>query len=94
MAPEVFSADGYGIAADIWSLGCVIHATMTGQSPYPTFDTLPSASGGPVTFPSARLEYNGVSKLGIEFVKYLVAVDVKTRPTAARALKHNWFCRV
>ncbi|KAJ0406761.1 hypothetical protein ATCC90586_009410 [Pythium insidiosum] len=38
IAPEVLAAEGstaaYGQAADIWSLGCVLHALLLGQPPF------------------------------------------------------------
>lgn len=95
MAPEVVytTSSGYDLKADIWSLGCVIFATLTGRSPYNS-DKLPKPYGNDGAFPSDLLEYHEVSELGIEFIKSLVRVDSKARPTAQSALGHRWLLGV
>lgn len=95
MAPEVFNEtdDGYGLKADIWSLGCVIFATLTGRSPYIS-EKLPKPTGNDDAFPSDLLQYHEVSELGIQFIKGLVKVDPNARPSAKMALTHRWLLGV
>lgn len=73
-------------SADLWSVGCVIFATLTGHSPYPD-NKLVATDGG---FPRDMLEYNEVSDLGIEFIMSLVKVVSKERLSAGAALEHKW----
>lgn len=96
MAPEIFGPEGgeYGPKVDIWSLGCVIFATLAGESPYPTPEELPKPTGDDARFPTKKLERNGVSVLGIEFIKGLVQVKADMRPTANKALDHRWLLGV
>lgn len=96
MAPEIFVPQGgkYGFKVDIWSLGCVIFATLTGESPYPTPEDLPKPTGDDTGFPTKQLELNGVSALGIKFIKGLVQVKADMRPTANRALDDRWLLGV
>jgi serine/threonine protein kinase len=34
MSPEVLQGDGYGFAADVWSLGCILYELCTLRSPF------------------------------------------------------------
>lgn len=101
-APEV-AADTGGLeqndkrkrfSSDIWSVGCVIFATLAGISPYPMKDSLPKPDGNDDAFPVDLLEYLQVSALGIEFIKSLVQVNWENRPTATMALEHRWLLTV
>eukprot|EP00930_Biecheleria_cincta_P032023 TRINITY_DN22223_c0_g2_i1.p1 TRINITY_DN22223_c0_g2~~TRINITY_DN22223_c0_g2_i1.p1 ORF type:complete len:472 (+),score=83.81 TRINITY_DN22223_c0_g2_i1:39-1418(+) len=38
MAPEVILQTGYGLAADVWSFGCVVLEMVTASSPWGSFD--------------------------------------------------------
>jgi len=38
MAPEVILQTGYGLAADVWSFGCVVLEMVTARSPWGSFD--------------------------------------------------------
>lgn len=78
-------------APDMWSVGCVIFATLTGESPYPNDLPIPENDAG---FPTDILQYHEVSELGINFIKSLVMVDSAKRMTAKTALEHRWLLLV
>ncbi|XP_066839771.1 inactive serine/threonine-protein kinase PLK5-like isoform X3 [Anser cygnoides] len=35
MAPEVVDRKGHGVPSDVWALGCVMYAVLTGSPPFP-----------------------------------------------------------
>lgn len=73
-------------SADLWSVGCVIFATLTGHSPYPDDKLVVNDND----FPREMLEYNEVSDLGIQFIMQLVKVASEERMSAEVALDHPW----
>lgn len=74
------------VMADIWSVGCVVFAMLTGHSPSPGHKLLNDDGD----FPTETLQYNEVSVLGIEFIKKLVKVRRQDRMTALQALDDRW----
>lgn len=103
MAPEVIAqrngktmptpssaTDMLNYAPDLWSVGCLIFATLTGTSPYPD-DIIPDNDK---KFPTEILQYHEVSELGIKFIQSLVKVDRAKRMTAKMALEHRWLLLV
>ena len=38
MAPEVYNGKTYDKSADVYSLGCVLHAMLTGRYPFDDID--------------------------------------------------------
>jgi serine/threonine-protein kinase RCK2 len=34
VAPEVLKKEQYGFSCDIWSLGCIVHALLSGYLPF------------------------------------------------------------
>lgn len=98
--PEVLHAPGrmdeashYDNKADMWSLGCLMHALFTGHSPYQTDESVPRPTQTELPFPAGEKELLGhkkVSDLGIDFITLLVQVDPGRRPTTKVALTHRW----
>lgn len=94
MAPEVHTVDdhghtGYTNAVDIWSLGCVVHKILTGQTPFTTADFWRYVHGL-MTFPMQHLEAQHVSESGVNFIKSLMKKDAGSRPSAGEARKAAW----
>ncbi|BFG37892.1 hypothetical protein CerSpe_241650 [Prunus speciosa] len=86
MSPEVFkankSAQGYGIAADIWSLGCTVLEMLTGTAPDHSCD-------------AERALYSILPKIPVslpthprDFIQRCLKVDPRGRPTATELLNH------
>lgn len=89
-----YDREHFRFSSDIWSVGCVIFATLTGMSPYPTDNLIPKDDRNNNAFRRDLLEYLEVSALGIEFIQSLVEVDWVKRPTARMALEHRWLLLV
>lgn len=99
IAPEVAASQPHGCAADMWSVGCLLHTMLVGHPPKrrggqlrrslgasssPT-DSLPSADGGGV-------DLVGLSTAApldaVDLVSQLLQDDPSRRPTAEAALAH------
>uniref|UniRef100_A0A7S4D2P5 Protein kinase domain-containing protein n=1 Tax=Eutreptiella gymnastica TaxID=73025 RepID=A0A7S4D2P5_9EUGL len=90
MAPEVISTqEGYGTAADIWSVGCTIVEMLTSKPPWPEFHSMWAAiyhianSDGPPDGIPKDLEPDLQDLLDKCFER-----NPKKRATAAELLKH------
>lgn len=88
MAPEVVNRknNGYGLAADIWSLGCTVLEMLTGHLPYSNLD------GMQALFRIGRGERphipNSLSRETEDFIVKCLQVNPADRPTAAELLEH------
>ncbi|XP_027164028.1 mitogen-activated protein kinase kinase kinase 1-like [Coffea eugenioides] len=88
MAPEVVNRKnhGYGLAADIWSLGCTVLEMLTGRIPYSHLE------GMQALFRIGRGERppipNSLSRDAQDFILECLQVNPDARPTAAQLLNH------
>ncbi|KAK1417648.1 hypothetical protein QVD17_26779 [Tagetes erecta] len=88
MAPEVVSRknNGYGLAADIWSLGCTVLEMLTSKIPYSHLE------GMQALFRIGRGELPPIPEtLSLEaqdFIRKCLQVNQDDRPTAAQLLMH------
>ena len=98
MAPEVMKADieeglGFGIAADIWSLGCMVIEMATGKPPFSHLPIMSSPMG--IFRYIIELETPDLSQLFkkppiiYEFVKACLEVDPAQRATAKQLQKYS-----
>ncbi|PFH36526.1 protein kinase (incomplete catalytic triad) [Besnoitia besnoiti] len=79
--PEVVAETSYTTAADMWGLGLVIHALVTGAF-------VPAlASSGHVVDPTSRRAF---SPSFWDFLERCLRRKQKSRMTAAEALRHPW----
>ncbi|KAL3363970.1 hypothetical protein AABB24_012951 [Solanum stoloniferum] len=89
MAPEVVNRKnpGYGLAADIWSLGCTVLEMLTRQFPYSHLENpmqvlFQIGKGEPPAVP------NTLSEDACNFINHCLQVDPSARPTATQLLEH------
>ncbi|KVH93462.1 Protein kinase, ATP binding site-containing protein [Cynara cardunculus var. scolymus] len=93
MAPEVVNRlnNGYGLAADIWSLGCTVLEMLTRKIPYSHLEGLQAL------FRIGRGEAPPVpDTLSVEsqdFIRKCLQVNQNDRPTAAQLLMHPFVKR-
>ncbi|CAJ1963604.1 unnamed protein product [Sphenostylis stenocarpa] len=93
MAPEVVNLRnrGYGLAADIWSLGCTVLEMLTRQPPYSHLEGMQAlfriGSGQPPPVPES------LSRDARDFILKCLQVNPNKRPTAARLLEHPFVKR-
>ncbi|ETV96840.1 CAMK protein kinase [Aphanomyces invadans] len=81
IAPEVMSGKGYGLEADMWSVGVVLYVIMSGYAPSftPNHDLVFNESC-----------WDAVSAGAKDLMGRLLVRNPETRMTAAEALQHPW----
>ncbi|XP_034700949.1 mitogen-activated protein kinase kinase kinase 1-like [Vitis riparia] len=90
-APEVVNAvyrknDCYGLAADIWSLGCTVLEMLTQQHPYPQYEWMQALfriGHGELPFVPDSLSIDAR-----DFILKCLQVNPSDRPTARQLLDH------
>ncbi|KAL3839968.1 hypothetical protein ACJIZ3_024559 [Penstemon smallii] len=91
MAPEVVRSRGYGLPADIWSLGCTVLEMLTRRFPYSNMECMPAL------FRIGRGERppipDSLSRDARDFILTCLQVDPSLRPTAAQLLDHPFVKR-
>ncbi|KAH6796357.1 hypothetical protein C2S51_037343 [Perilla frutescens var. frutescens] len=92
MAPEVVrSQGGYGLPADIWSLGCTVLEMLTRRFPYAEFECMQAL------FRIGRGERphipDSLSSDARDFIRKCLQVDPSLRLTAAQLLDHPFVKR-
>lgn len=93
MAPEVVRGKnkGYGLPADIWSLGCTVLEMLTGQIPYSNLEPMQAlfriGKGEPPPIPDS------LSRDAKDFIMQCLQVNPDDRSTAAQLLNHPFLQR-
>jgi serine/threonine protein kinase len=92
---------GYTKAIDMWSVGCVATALLTGATPIsvsPSVDSRrPSLKTKQAVFAFdlkaffKSRKWLSISKRAQAFIKGLLVLDENTRMTATEAIQHHWF---
>ncbi|WOG97312.1 hypothetical protein DCAR_0416652 [Daucus carota subsp. sativus] len=92
MAPEVVKrSQGYGLAADIWSLGCTVLELLTGQLPYHPLDGMQAVYRIGRSMPPPVPD--SLSRDARDFILKCLQVNPFSRPTAAQLLDHPFVKR-
>ena len=90
MAPEVVNRKnkGYGLSADIWSLGCTVLEMLTKKIPYSGLEGMQAmfkiGQGEPPVVPKS------LSNDASDFIGKCLQVDPDARATAAELLNHSF----
>lgn len=91
-APELFDTEGYhGREADIWSIGVITYALLSGTTPFSQKDPavcLAEQRMGEIPFD--RAVWQTTSKEAKDFIRQCLKVKYNERPTADDLLQHKW----
>ncbi|CAI8597458.1 unnamed protein product [Vicia faba] len=93
MAPEVVKGKnkGYGLPADVWSLGCTVLEMLTGQIPYSNLECMQAIFRiGKGVLPPIP---DTLSRDAKDFIMQCLQVNPDDRPTAAQLLNHPFLQR-
>ncbi|KAL5076581.1 hypothetical protein RYX36_015565 [Vicia faba] len=93
MAPEVVKGKnkGYGLPADVWSLGCTALEMLTGQIPYSNLECMQAIFRiGKGVLPPIP---DTLSRDAKDFIMQCLQVNPDDRPTAAQLLNHPFLQR-
>jgi len=104
MAPEILAAGmggsvdgseeeegGYGVKADIWSLGITVGELLNrGNPPWPAFPSPGHAFLHIANPESEPLLPEGLSEMAVDFIRQCTRRNPRERPTARELLVHPW----
>ncbi|CAK68984.1 unnamed protein product (macronuclear) [Paramecium tetraurelia] len=90
IAPEILNMGQYNQLCDIYSLGCVFHALLTGKKLYNT----PKSTKASELLQLNRNSITSLSQIcnlnALELLQSMIAI-VKYRPSASTCLQHSYF---
>ncbi|KAI8812833.1 kinase-like domain-containing protein, partial [Cladochytrium replicatum] len=98
MAPEVLAKKFYGREVDMWSIGIIAYQCLFGDVPF----TLKGDGAVQMAIELLRLLNvirktshlhfpKAISREAMHFIASCLNIDPDNRPTAERALQHQWF---
>ncbi|CAM9304960.1 unnamed protein product [Laminaria digitata] len=90
-APEILKVEGHGYACDLWSIGVMAYALVSGE--FPWFSRSPDACGQMIKYSELKFpeeKWKGVSPLCRDFVEKCLVKAPKKRITAPQAQQHPW----
>lgn len=92
VAPEVLNKEGYGLKADVFSCGIIMHMLLTGTSPFsaPTIEEVVKKNKRcEIDYPPDI--WKEISQEGFDLVLKMVERDQYQRLSVKDCLSHNWF---
>ncbi|GAA5929405.1 serine/threonine-protein kinase [Sporobolomyces koalae] len=81
---------GYGLKADVWSLGVIAFCCMGGRFPYKKTDPFELAEEARTTKLYFPKTWDVISSDAKHFIRWLLTVDEDKRPSIEEALEHPW----
>ncbi|KAG8446635.1 hypothetical protein GDO86_014184 [Hymenochirus boettgeri] len=91
VAPEILNYEPISTATDMWSVGVLTYVMLTGVSPFQG-DTKQQTflNISQVNVQYTQEEFDGISKLAVEFIKSLLIKNPRKRISADQCLQHPW----
>ncbi|KAI7849581.1 kinase-like domain-containing protein [Circinella umbellata] len=91
VAPEVLKRQPYGAPIDIWAVGVITYTLLCGYQPFQACDQIELIN----EITQVRYEFHdrywrNISQDAKDFIRRILTLDPKNRPTAAEALKDKW----
>ncbi|KAJ3121252.1 hypothetical protein HK098_003822 [Nowakowskiella sp. JEL0407] len=87
-APEILLERGHGKPSDVWSVGCLTYALLSGFSPFHQATTLAQMKSAVANF---KPTFHPLYWLTKDLISSCLQVDPLNRPTARQAQMHPWF---
>ncbi len=91
VAPEVLKKEPYSFSCDMWSLGCICYALLSGSLPFDhqsQQETIKMTLQSPLIFDLPC--WNTVSDIAKDFIKGLLLKDPSQRSSLDKAFQHPW----
>jgi len=92
LAPEIIRQEEYGCEVDIWAVGVMSYAVLSGSLPFCAGDDLRATYHRIVDRQLAFDDeaWERASGLAVTFVSCLLTTNVAQRPKAATVVQHQW----
>ena len=94
MAPEVHSGEKYAYKCDIWSCGVLTYELLSNSLPFGTEDECSeqeiAAKVKEGKFTMVGPAWGAVSSEAKDFIKSLLVLSERKRPSAEKVLQHKW----
>ncbi|KAJ3494127.1 hypothetical protein NLG97_g4278 [Lecanicillium saksenae] len=87
---EVEARGSYTSSVDMWSLGAVTYAMLTGTPPHVNLPDVFMYAAGHIQFPLEPLKTASVTQNGQQFITALMEPDGRKRLSSKNADKHPW----